>query len=78
MAQDFRMPDDLTVEGYYVRTRLKQIIPCVLVQPVSRSEYVMIHSHSNCPDLGVMLDTYLDLAHNLDINVVGYDYTGFG
>jgi abhydrolase domain-containing protein 17 len=25
-----------------------------------------------------MLDTYLDLAHNLDINVVGYDYTGFG
>lgn len=38
----------------------------------------MIHSHGNSPDLGIMLDSYLDLAYNLDINVIGYDYSGFG
>jgi hypothetical protein len=75
---DFRVPDDLQVEGYYLRTRLRQIIPCLLITPTTRSEYIMIHSHANCPDLGVMLDSYLDLAHNLGINIIGYDYTGFG
>lgn len=75
---DFRVPDDLNVEAYYLKTRMRQIIPCVLVQPTNRTEYILIHSHANCPDLGVMLDNYLDLAHNLDINVIGYDYTGFG
>lgn len=38
----------------------------------------MIHSHGNSADLGIMLDTYLDLAYNLNINVIGYDYTGYG
>jgi hypothetical protein len=25
-----------------------------------------------------MLDNFLDLAYNLKINVIGYDYTGYG
>ena len=25
-----------------------------------------------------MLDNYLDLAFNLGVNVIGYDYTGYG
>lgn len=39
---------------------------------------MVIYSHPNSTDLGLMLDNYLDLASNLGVNVIGYDYTGYG
>jgi predicted oxidoreductase len=42
------------------------------------SDYVVIYSHGNSPDMGIMLDTYLDMCYNLGINVVAYDYFGYG
>lgn len=38
----------------------------------------MIYSHSNAPDMGYMMDSYLDMADNLSVTVIGYDYAGFG
>lgn len=49
----------------------------IFISPIE-SEFVIIYSHPNAADLGLMLDNYLDLAYNLNINVVGYDYTGYG
>lgn len=45
---------------------------------MERVEYVIIYSHPNSTDIGLMLDNYLDLAYNLKVNVIGYDYSGYG
>lgn len=38
----------------------------------------MIFSHGNATDLGAMYNHYVVLAKTLNINVIGYDYTGYG
>ena len=43
-----------------------------------RSEYIVLHSHGNSSDIGVLLDSYLDLSYNLGVDVIGYDYPGYG
>ena len=53
-------------------------IPLLWIQTTKMNDYVMIYSHPNSTDMGLMLDSYLDLAYNLKINVLGYDYTGYG
>ena len=42
------------------------------------SPYVIIHSHANSCDIGSSLNNYYDLSVSLKINVVGYDYNGYG
>lgn len=39
---------------------------------------MILHSHANSTDLGLMLDSYLDLAFNLRSDVIAYDYSGYG
>jgi acetyl esterase/lipase len=38
----------------------------------------MIYSHGNATDLGATFPMQVVLAHSLDINVVVYDYSGYG
>lgn len=38
----------------------------------------MIHSHSNHPDIGCMMDEYIEICQRLNIAVLGYDYPGYG
>lgn len=42
------------------------------------SDYLIIYSHGNSTDLGWMLESYLDLSYNCKINVLAYDYSGYG
>ena len=42
------------------------------------TDYLIIYSHPNASDIGLMLDNFLDLSYNLKINILGYDYTGYG
>jgi abhydrolase domain-containing protein 17 len=42
------------------------------------SDYCVIFSHGNSTDIGYMIDSYLDLAYNCKINVLAYDYSGYG
>lgn len=39
---------------------------------------VILYSHGNSCDIGYSLDTLLDLAFNLKVNVFAYEYTGYG
>jgi hypothetical protein len=41
-------------------------------------EYVVLFSHGNSTDIGLMLDSHLDLAYNCKINIFAYDYEGYG
>ena len=38
----------------------------------------MLYSHGNATDIGAMFPMQVVLAHSLDINVVVYDYSGYG
>jgi hypothetical protein len=42
------------------------------------SQFTIIVSHGNAADLGSMYVFYSMLHSNLGVNVVGYDYTGYG
>lgn len=39
---------------------------------------VVLFSHGNAVDLGIMMPFYADLVSLLHINVCSYDYTGYG
>lgn len=42
------------------------------------AHYTLLYSHGNSTDCGQMLPTWRDLCVNLRVNVVGYEYTGYG
>ena len=45
---------------------------------IKEAKYTMIYSHGNATDCGAMYSRYLNIATALSINVIGYDYTGYG
>ena len=67
--------ENLTVE--LIRTKTKTTIP-VLCLKYPGAKYTLIYSHGNATDCGAMFIMYAMLALTLKLNVVGYDYTGYG
>jgi len=67
--------EDLTVE--LVRTKSKTTIP-ILCLRYPDAKFTLIYSHGNATDCGAMFIMYAMIAMTLKINVVGYDYTGYG
>ena len=45
---------------------------------VTGAKFTLVFSHGNATDCGAMYVLYYMLARNCGINVVGYDYTGYG
>jgi len=43
-----------------------------------QSSYVVIYSHGNSTDIGYMFWQYHRLCRKLKVNVIGYDYSGYG
>jgi len=58
-------------------TKGKSVIP-LLVFKTPGALLTMIFSHGNATDCGAMYAFYSTLATELKINVVAYDYTGYG
>lgn len=67
--------ENLTVE--LIRTKSKTTIP-VLCLKYPGAKMTLIYSHGNATDCGAMFIMYAMLALTLKVNVVGYDYTGYG
>lgn len=67
--------ENLTVD--LIRTKTKTTIP-VLCLRYPGAKLTLIYSHGNATDCGAMFIMYAMLALTLKINVVGYDYTGYG
>eukprot|EP00878_Enallax_costatus_P004548 GHUV01004789.1.p1 GENE.GHUV01004789.1~~GHUV01004789.1.p1 ORF type:complete len:305 (+),score=70.05 GHUV01004789.1:413-1327(+) len=44
----------------------------------ARAKLTVLYSHGNAVDLGQMLPVYKDLSRLLRVNIMGYDYTGYG
>ncbi|EKX43977.1 hypothetical protein GUITHDRAFT_159758 [Guillardia theta CCMP2712] len=61
----------------WIKTQRGQRIPLVYV-PWPGSKLTIIFSHANAEDLGLIFHHLKTLSEVLHVNVVGYDYTGYG
>ncbi|ETW01296.1 hypothetical protein, variant 3 [Aphanomyces invadans] len=71
---DANVPFSSTASLAVVRTKRGQEIPCFVFRH-PEATFTMIYSHGNATDCGGMFLRYLSLSR---VNVVGYDYTGYG
>ncbi|CAK4620478.1 hypothetical protein LEN26_016305 [Aphanomyces euteiches] len=60
-----------------VRTKQGNEIPC-FVFTYPEAKFTLIFSHGNATDCGAMYLRYLSLSRELKVNLVGYDYSGYG
>ncbi|GLJ11187.1 hypothetical protein SUGI_0145870 [Cryptomeria japonica] len=42
------------------------------------AKFTLLYSHDNAADLGQMYDLFLQLRKHLHVNLMGYDYSGYG
>jgi len=66
---------DLEVD--VVTTKSKTAVPVLLFR-AAHAKHTIIYSHGNATDCGAMFAYYANLSQSLGVNVVGYDYTGYG
>eukprot|EP01032_Pedospumella_encystans_P009755 gene9755-11463_t len=74
-SADVTRSQNIKVELLTSRTKTK-IPVVVLTHP--NAKYTIIYSHGNATDCGAMLPMYKMICEFLKVNVVGYDYTGYG
>lgn len=78
-----QLASDLPISNYknmtvvVIQTKSHSLIPIFHIK-VPNPKYTMIYSHGNATDCGAMLSTYIHIALALNINVVAYEYTGYG
>ncbi|CAH9137711.1 unnamed protein product [Cuscuta epithymum] len=56
--------------------RGNKIVAFYLKSPYAR--LTLLYSHGNAADLGQLYDLFLQLKANLRVNIMGYDYSGYG
>ncbi|KAL7160641.1 hypothetical protein ABFS83_01G110000 [Erythranthe nasuta] len=56
--------------------RGNNIVAFYLRNPYAR--LTVLYSHGNAADLGQLYDLFLQLKQNLRVNLIGYDYSGYG
>jgi pimeloyl-ACP methyl ester carboxylesterase len=61
---------------FWLCTRLERRIPVVFID--RKSEHTVLFSHGNAEDLGLVYDWFVSLSFELNVNVLCYDYTGYG
>ena len=60
-----------------LRTKTKTTIPLVCLKH-KNARFTIIYSHGNATDVGAMFFMYAMICNACEVNVVGYDYTGYG
>ncbi|KAH7670655.1 putative alpha/beta hydrolase protein [Dioscorea alata] len=72
-----RFPHRENVEVMTLPTRRGTEIVAVYVRnPMASS--TLLYSHGNAADLGQMYELFLELSIHLRVNLLGYDYSGYG
>ncbi|KAJ7532304.1 hypothetical protein O6H91_14G082100 [Diphasiastrum complanatum] len=56
--------------------RGQEIVALYIRNPAA--ELTVLYSHGNAADLGQMYELFLELSMHLRINLLGYDYSGYG
>ncbi|KAI3823586.1 hypothetical protein L1987_05025 [Smallanthus sonchifolius] len=66
-----------SVDVLSLRTkRGNKIVAFYLKNPYAR--LTLLYSHGNAADLGQLVDLFVQLKANLRVNLMGYDYSGYG
>ncbi|XP_054782506.1 uncharacterized protein LOC129309687 [Prosopis cineraria] len=65
------------VDVLKLRTRRGNDIAAVYVKH-HKATGTMLYSHGNAADLGQMFELFVELSRRLRLNVMGYDYSGYG
>ncbi|XP_068641488.1 uncharacterized protein [Aristolochia californica] len=60
-----------------LQTRRGQDIVAVYIKN-PKATATLLYSHGNAADLGQMFDLFAELSHHLRVNLMGYDYSGYG
>ncbi|CAI9755323.1 unnamed protein product [Fraxinus pennsylvanica] len=69
--------DDASFDVLSINTkRGNKIIAFYLRNPYAR--LTVLYSHGNAADLGQLYDLFVQLKANLRVNLIGYDYSGYG
>lgn len=79
----FPFPDNRLSVLHIPHQRLKNHTVCAVHLRAEDSshphaKFTILHSHGNAADMGSMMMRYALLCHTLNVNVVGYDYSGYG
>lgn len=70
-------PDDPSLDVLLLNTkRGNKIVAFYLKNPYAR--LTVLYSHGNAADLGQLYDLFIQLKANLRVNLMGYDYSGYG
>lgn len=60
-----------------LRTRRgNEIVAVHVAHP--KASATMLYSHGNAADLGQMMELFVELSKRLRVNIMGYDYSGYG
>ncbi|CAI0418494.1 unnamed protein product [Linum tenue] len=71
------LPDDNSLDVLLIDTkRGNKIVAFYLRNPYAR--LTLLYSHGNAADLGQLYDLFVQLKVNLRVNLIGYDYSGYG
>ncbi|GMI63877.1 hypothetical protein like AT1G32190 [Hibiscus trionum] len=69
--------DDPSLDVLLIDTKLgNKIVGFYLRNPCAR--LTVLYSHGNAADLGQLHDLFVQLKANLRVNLMGYDYSGYG
>ncbi|KAK4389718.1 Alpha/beta hydrolase domain-containing protein 17B [Sesamum angolense] len=69
--------DDSSLDVLSIQTkRGNKIVAFYLRNPYAR--LTLLYSHGNAADLGQLYDLFVQLKANLRVNLIGYDYSGYG
>ncbi|KAK2662652.1 hypothetical protein Ddye_001226 [Dipteronia dyeriana] len=71
------LADDSSLDVLLIDTkRGNKIVAFFLKNPYAR--LTLLYSHGNAADLGQLYDLFVQLKLNLRVNIMGYDYSGYG
>ncbi|KAL6859058.1 hypothetical protein ACP4OV_018060 [Aristida adscensionis] len=65
------------VEARRVRTRRGSEVIAMYVR-CPKARLTVLYSHGNAADLGKMYELFVELSATLHVNLMGYDYSGYG
>jgi len=78
LFQPPQIPTEIPVRQIiWLKTAKDSRIPAIFITR-PRARYTLLYSHGNAEDLGMIFDYLTDLSKLLYINIMAYDYSGYG
>eukprot|EP00002_Diphylleia_rotans_P025028 TRINITY_DN4944_c0_g1_i2.p1 TRINITY_DN4944_c0_g1~~TRINITY_DN4944_c0_g1_i2.p1 ORF type:complete len:270 (-),score=48.86 TRINITY_DN4944_c0_g1_i2:205-1014(-) len=74
---EYDCPQNIKEDFQYLKTRSNRSIASLFLQH-PRASFTVLYSHGNAEDLGYIRPLLMHLSFNCQVNVMCYDYAGYG